>query len=54
MPFGKPRSESERIAIHKAIYGEDSEPPEKRQGKGIIMNLWEEMLSRKKLKKDVV
>jgi len=37
MPFGKPRSQAERLARHQSLYGSDTLPPEIRQKLGPTM-----------------
>ena len=37
MPFGKPRTESERLQRHREIYGAESVPPEIRRTLGPVM-----------------
>lgn len=54
MPYVKPFTDEERKAIHKSIYGEDSEPPAERRGMGTVLNMFEEFLKAKKNEKKVV
>ena len=44
MPFGVPRSESERLARHQSIFGADTLPPEIRQRLGPSMSTLAEVL----------
>lgn len=44
MPFMRPRSEAERLARHRSIYGEETLPPEVRRRLGPSMQTPAEIL----------
>jgi len=44
MPFGRPRTEAERLKRHQEIYGAEAVPPAVRRGLGPVMSTIPEII----------